>query len=147
MVRSVLGVILGYLLMFALQFAAFMTIYTVMGADWSFKPRSYHASTRWTLMQFTLVLVTAAIAGLICALIAKGGRAPLVLAIVIVVIGFTLGALHIATQPADTGEVRGPNVPNLEAMTKARHPTWVIFLDPVIGAVGVIAGGKLKRRT
>ena len=146
MVRSVLGVILGYLVMFALQFAAFMTIYTVMGADWSFKPASYHASTRWTLMQFTVVFVTAALAGLICALISKGGKAPLGLAIVVIVIGFTLGALHIATQPADVGEVRGSNVPNLVAMTKARHPTWVIFLGPVIGAVGVLAGGKLRRR-
>jgi hypothetical protein len=146
MARSVLGVILGYLLMFALQFAAFMTIYTVMGANWSFKPASYHASTRWTLMQFAVLFVTAVIAGLICALISKGGKTPLVLAIVILVIGFALGALHIATQPADTGEVRGPNVPNLEAMTKARHPTWVIFLGPVIGAVGAIVGGKLKRR-
>jgi hypothetical protein len=123
-----------------------MTIYTVMGANWSFKPASYHASTRWTLMQFAVLFVTAVIAGLICALISKGGKAPLVLAIVILVIGFALGALHIATQPADTGEVRGPNVPNLEAMTKARHPTWVIFLGPVIGAVGAIVGGKLKRR-
>lgn len=146
MARTAIGVIVGYLVMFALQFAAFITIYTVMGADWSFKPRSYHASTRWTLMQFTVILVTAAVAGLICALIAKGSKAPLVLAIVILVIGFTLGALHIATQPADTGEVRGRNVPNIEAMTKARHPAWVIFLGPVIGAVGAVVGGKLKRR-
>src|SRR5436190_4277193 len=146
MARSVLGVILGYLVMFALQFTAFMTIYTVMGSDSSFKPASYHASTPWTVMQFAVVFVTAALAGLICAMISKGGRAPLVLAVVILVIGFTLGALHVATQPADTGEVRGPNVPNLQAMTKARHPAWVIFLGPVIGAVGAIAGGRLKRR-
>ena len=146
MARSVLGVIVGYLAMFALQFAAFMTIYRVMGADWSFKPGSYHASTAWTAMQFAVVFVTAAFAGFICAMIAKGGKAPLVLAIVILAIGFTLGALHIATQPVETGEVRGPNVPNFEAMTKARHPTWVIFLGPVIGAVGAFAGGKLKRR-
>ena len=146
MARSVLGVIVGYLAMFALQFAAFMTIYTVMGADWSFKPGSYHASTAWTAMQFAVVFGTALLAGFICVMIAKGGKAPLVLAIVILAIGFTLGALHIATQPADTGEMRGPNVPNFEAMTKARHPTWVIFLGPVIGAVGAIAGGKLKRR-
>jgi len=146
MAKSVIGVIVGYLVMFVLQFAAFMTIYTVMGANWSFKPASYHASTRWTLMQFTVIFVTAAVAGLICALIAKSRKGPLVLAIVIIVIGFTLGALHLATQPADTGEVRGSNVPNLVAMTKARHPAWVIFLGPVIGAVGALAGGKLKRR-
>lgn len=146
MARSVIGVIVGYLLMFALEFAAFMTIYTVVGADWSFKPGSYYASTRWTLMQFTVAFVIAVIGGWICALISKGGKAPLVLAIVIVVIGFTLGALHVATQPADTGEVRGPNVPNLVAMTKTRQPAWVFFLGPVLGAVGAIAGGKLKRR-
>jgi len=146
MAKSVIGVIVGYLVMFALQFAALMTIYTVLGPDWSFKPGSYHASTRWTLVQFTVIFVTAVIAGLICAIIAKGGKAPLVLAIVIIVIGFTLGALHIETQPADTGEVRGRNVPNIEAMTKARHPAWVIFLGPVIGAVGAIVGGKMKRR-
>src|SRR5215470_16952819 len=140
MLRSVVGVIVGYLVMFVLQFSAFMTIYTVMGADWSFRPASYHASTRWTLMQFTVIFATAAVAGLICALIAKGGKAPLVLAFVIIVIGFTLGALHIATQPADSGEVRGSNVPNLVAMTKARHAAWVIFLGPVIGAIGALAG-------
>ncbi|HJZ80780.1 MAG TPA: hypothetical protein VKD91_10560 [Pyrinomonadaceae bacterium] len=145
MVRKVLAVIVGYLVMFALQFAAFMTVYTVMGADWSFKPRSYHASTRWTLMQFTVIFVTALIAGLVCALIARGGKAPLALAVVALVIGFTLGALHVATQPADTGEMRPASVPNMEAMTKARHPTWVIFLGPVIAALGIAIGGKLKR--
>ena len=64
MARSVAGVIVGYLVMFMLQFAAFMTIYTVEGANWSFKPGSFHASTRWTVMQFTVILVTAVIGGL-----------------------------------------------------------------------------------
>ncbi|HBB94906.1 MAG TPA: hypothetical protein DC054_05905 [Blastocatellia bacterium] len=110
MARSVAGVIVGYLVMFILQFAAFMTIYTVMGANWSFKPGSFHASTRWTVMQFTVILVTAVIGGLICALISKGGKAPLVLAVVALAIGFTLGALHVATQPADTHELRTESV-------------------------------------
>ena len=67
MLRSVLGVIVAYILMFILQVAAFMTIYTLVGADWSFKPASYQASTRWTAMQFLVVLVTCIIGGLICA--------------------------------------------------------------------------------
>src|ERR1044071_2257499 len=137
MARSIIGVIVGYLVMFILQVAAFMTIYTVVGPDWSFKPASYQASTRWTVMQFAVIFVTAAIAGLICALISKGGKAPLVLAVVALAIGFALGALHIATQPADTHELRTASVPNLEAMTKARHPVWVIFAGPVIAAIGI----------
>ena len=146
MLRSVLGVIGGYLLMFVLQFAAFMTIYTMMGANWSFKPGSFHASTRWMVMQTAVVFVTAAIAGLVCAIIAKGGKAPLVLAIVVLLLGFALGALHVATQPPDTNEMRTANTPNMEAMVKARPPVWVVFLGPFIGAAGVVIGGKLKRR-
>ena len=147
MARSIIGVIVGYVVMFILQVAAFMTIYTVMGPDWSFKPASYQASTRWTVMQFTVILITAIIAGLVCALIAKGGKAPMVLAGVILVLGLALGALAISMKPADPHEVRTGNVPNMEAMSKAQNPTWVLFLGPVIGAVGAAIGGKLKRKS
>jgi len=147
MARSIIGVIVGYVVMFILQVAAFMTIYTVMGPDWSFKPASYQASTRWTVMQFTVILITAIIAGLVCALIAKGGKAPMVLAGVILVLGLALGALAISMKPADTHEVRTGSVPNMEAMSKAQNPTWVLFLGPVIGAVGAAIGGKLKRQS
>jgi len=145
--RSALGVIGGYIVMFVLQVVAFMTIYTVMGADWSFEPASYQASTRWTVMQFVVIFVTAAIAGLACALIARGGKAPLVLAAVVLVLGFALGVLGTTMRPADTHEVRVGNVANMEAMSKARHPMWVVFLGPVVAAVGVVAGAKLNRRT
>jgi hypothetical protein len=146
MVRSVLGVIAGYVLMLVLQVAAFMAIYSVMGADWSFKPRAYQASTRWTLMQFAVVLVTAAIAGFICAMISKSGKAPLALAGLVLLLGLVLASAKVMTQPADPHAVRFGPVSNMEAMQKARHPAWVIFLGPFIGAAGVVIGGKLKRR-
>src|SRR5258708_35572954 len=82
MLRSTLGVIVGYIVMFILQVATFMAIYSMMGPNWSFRPASYDASTRWTVMQFGVILVTTIIAGLICAAIARGGKAPLVLAAV-----------------------------------------------------------------
>jgi len=147
MLRSVLAVIVGYIVMFILQVAAFMTIYTVVGPNWSFKTGSYQASTRWTLMQFVVIFVTAAIAGLICAVIAKGGKAPLALAGVVLALGLLLGVAGTVMRPADTHEVRTGDVPNMVAMQKARHPTWVIFLGPVIGALGVVVGGKVKRRS
>jgi hypothetical protein len=146
MLRSALGVIIGYIVMFALQVIAFMTIYTMMGADWSFKPASYEASTSWTAMQFGVILFTTIIAGLLCAAIAKSGKAPLALAALVLVLGLALAAASTAFRPADTHEPRAGNVPNMEAMSKARHPAWVIFLGPVIGAVGVLIGGKLKRQ-
>lgn len=146
MLRSVLAVVVGYILMVILGVVAFMTIYTLMGANWSFKPASYQASTRWTVMQFVVTLVFAGIAGLICAVIARGGKAPLALAAVVLALGFLFAVLGTALRPADTHEVRTGDVPNMEAMSKARHPVWVVFLGPVIGAVGVVIGGKLMRR-
>ena len=147
MLRSVLAVIIGYIVMFILQVAAFMTIYTLVGPDWSFKPASYQASTRWTAMQFAVILITTIIAGLICAVIAKGGKASLALAVVVLVLGLGLALLSTVMRPADTHEVRTGSVPNMVAMSKARHPTWVVFLGPVIGTVGVVIGGKLRRRS
>jgi magnesium-transporting ATPase (P-type) len=146
MVRSVLGVIGGYVLMLVLQIATFMIVYTVMGANWSFKPRAFQASTRWTLMQFAVVLITAAIAGFVCAIISKSSKAPLALAGLVLLLGLALAAGKVMTQPADPHDVRVGPVPNMEAMQKARHPAWVIFLGPFIGAAGVVIGGKLKRR-
>ena len=145
MARSIIAVIVGYIVMFILQVAVFMTIYTMMGPNWAFKPALYEASTRWTVTQFAVVLVTAAVAGLICAVIARGGKAPLALAAVVLVLGLALAAAHTAMQPADTHEVRTGDVPNMVAMTKARNATWVMFLAPLTGAVGVWIGGKLKR--
>src|SRR5258706_1902175 len=147
MLRSVLAVIVGYVVMFILQVTAFMTIYTLVGANWSFKPASYEASTRWTVMQFGVILVTTIIAGLICATIAKGGKAPLALAAVVLVLGLALAFASTALRPADTHEIRTGSVTNMEAMSKARHPSWVTFLGPVIGALGVVIGGKLKRQS
>ena len=97
-------------------------------------------------MQFVVILVTTIIAGLICAIIARGGKAPLALAGVVLVLGLALAAASTAFRPADTHEVRAGDTPNMEAMSKARHPAWVIFLGPVIGAVGVLIGGRLKRK-
>jgi hypothetical protein len=54
--------------------------------------------------------------------------------------GLALGATKVMTQPADTHEVRFGPVANMDAMKKARHPSWVIFLGPFIGAAGVVIG-------
>jgi hypothetical protein len=145
MLRSVLGVIVALILLVILQVASFMTMYGLMGTDWSFKPASYQPSTQWTAMQFVIIIVTSIIAGLICAAIAKGGKAPLALAAVVLVLGLGAAVLRTSLHP-DTNEVRIGNVSQKDARDKARHPTWVVFLGPFIGAAGVMIGGKLRRR-
>ncbi len=88
--RSVVAVIVAYISMFILNLLVFVGLYAFVGPAQAFKPASYLASNRWIAMSFVAIIITAIIAGLICAAIARGGRAPLALAIVVLVIGLVL---------------------------------------------------------
>src|SRR5256885_12442490 len=105
MARSIIAVIASYIIMFVLNFLGFVTLYAVVGETQAFKPRLYLASNRWIAMSFAFIFVSALIAGLICAVIAKGGRANLALAIVILVLGWLLAVPAGIESKGDAGFV------------------------------------------
>lgn len=144
--RAILAVIVGYVAMFLLLFVGFTGAYLILGADQAFKPGSYQVSNRWLALSFALHIVIGVIGGFICAAIAKGGKAPLALAIVAVVIGLLLGIPAIMAQRNTPSTPRGRNVPNLEAMQKVRQPVWAPVALPIVAAIGIMIGGSLKRR-
>lgn len=144
MLRAILAVIVSYVLMFVLIFLAFTCVYFVLGAGGAFKPGSFAASNRWIAIAFGVNFVVAVIGGLICAAIAKGGKAPMALAAVVFVVGLLLSVPSLMVPRAD--EVRVGDVPMSEAMKKAKEPPWVPLTFPIVGAIGVLIGGKLKGR-
>ena len=146
MVRSIIAVIVSYITMFLLNFLGFVGLYTVIGPANAFKPRSFLASNRWIAMAFAIVLVSGIIAGLICAAIARGRKATLALAGLILVIGLLLGIPAVMKSRANAGMVRSGDVPAMEAAEKAYWPVWAPFAFPFISAIGAIVGGKLKKR-
>ncbi len=147
MARSIIGVIVSFVTMFILNILVFVGLYVVVGADNAFKPHRFLASNRWILMSVIATFITAIIAGLICAAIAKGGKAPLALAVVIIVVG-CLGGLRAVTKArANADLIRLGNVPSREAAQKAYWPIWVPFAFPVIQGIGAVIGGKLRRRS
>lgn len=147
MARTIVAIIVGYITMFVLVFLTFTCVFLLMGTEWSFKPNSFAASNRWIVMSLVANLVIGIIGGLVCALIARGGKAPLVLAAVVFVLGLVLAIPAVVANQANTDSVRTGTVTQVEAMRKAREPLWVPFTFPVIGAIGVMAGGKLRRRS
>jgi hypothetical protein len=144
--RSVVAVIVAYISMFILNFLAFVGLYALVGPAHAFKPASYLASNRWIAMSFVAILITAIIAGLICAAIARGGRAPLALVIVILVVGLVLGIPAVMKHRANEHMVRVGDVPSMEAAQKAYWPVWAPFVFPFISAAGVLVGARLKQR-
>lgn len=145
MARSIIAVIVSYVLMFVLVSLAFFAMYSVLGAEQAFNPRSWDASNRWVSIALVVSFVIAVIAGFVCALIAKGGKAPLALAIVVLALGLLLAIPSFVANQTDQG-VRAYAPPLFEAMQKAKQPNWVPLVLPVIGAIGVLIGGKLKKR-
>jgi hypothetical protein len=146
MAKTVIGVIVGYVVMFILNFAGFVTMYAVVGPNNAFEPGLYLASTKWIAMSLVMILITGAIAGLVCAVIAKGGRAPLALAIVVVVLGILLAIPAMLKANVNSKLVRPADVPQMQAAQLAYWPVWCPFAFPFISAVGVMVGGRLKRR-
>jgi len=146
MARSIIGVIVGYVLMFILNLLGFVTLYAVVGPTHSFRPGVYLASNRWIALSLVIIFITGIIAGLVCAIIAKGGRAPLALAIVVVVLGLLLAIPAVMKTQANSKLVRAGEVSQMEAAEKAYWPVWCPFAFPFISAAGVLVGGKLKRR-
>jgi hypothetical protein len=146
MARTIAGVIVGYVLMFILNFCAFVTLYAFLGPDQSFEPGLYLASTKWIAISAVLLLITGGIAGLICAVIAKGGRAALALAIVVVVLGLLLAIPGMMKSRMNSKLVRSGDVPSMQAAQLAYWPIWCPFVFPFISAAGVLVGGRLKRQ-
>jgi hypothetical protein len=146
MVRSIIAVIVSYIFMFLLNFLGFVGLYTVVGPANAFKPRSFLASNRWIAMGIAVIFVSGIIAGLVCAAIARGRKATLALAGLILAVGLVMAIPAIMKGRANAGLVRVGDVPAMEAAEKAYWPVWVPFAFPFLSAVGAVVGGKLKRR-
>ena len=146
MARSIIAVIASYLAMFVLAFIAFTCAYLIVGSDVAFLPGIYEASTTWIGIAFVINIVVAIIGGFVCALIAKKGSAPLALAILAVVLGLVVAIADMNKGKKNAGMVRTANTPSMEAVQKAFWPIWVPFTFPLTSAIGILIGGKLKRR-
>jgi hypothetical protein len=143
MVRKIIAIVVGYLVMFVLVFATFTGAYAVLGAEGAFKPGSYDVTGTWAGVSVILSFVAAVAGGWVAARIGRGGRAAVLLAVVVVLMGIVFAIPNLNAPKTD--EVRTADVSNSDAMMKARQPAGLTLLTPVIGALGVLTGARLRR--
>ena len=147
MLKTIGAVVLGYLVIFILVFLLFSAAYLGMGADRAFKPRSYEVSALWIAISLGLSLLAAIFGGAVAIRLGRSDKAVMALAVVVVVLGILMALPALMGPPSGEPEIRTAQVGNLEAMSRAKPPTWVNFLNPLIGALGVMVGGRLRERT
>ena len=143
MVKSILAVIVGYIVMAIFAFAICTCAYLGLGVDRVFEPGSYDVSTIWIVLMIVIALVGGILGGLTCAAISKSKGACMALAIIVLVVGMI--AAIVTEMKEHPSAARSGDLSNLEAMTKAQTPAWVCFVNPVLGAVAVMLGARMKK--
>ena len=147
MLRSIIAVIVSYIVMFVLIFVSFAALVFGLGIDGLLKPGSFQGGLLITIAAPSITLITGVFGGWLCAKIAGvgtggRGRTP-VIALAVVV--FVLGALSaaITLQKPFPADPRPADMTLEQFMEVGREPTWVAVSNPIIGAIGVLIGGML----
>ena len=145
MLRGVLAIVVGYVVMAIAIVAIFSVMFQGIGQDRAFEPGSYTVTWFWLVPAIIVSVVAAMIGGYVCARISPG-RAPQILAVVVLLlgIGLALPALQPLNDPRP--RLRPAGISNLEAMSNAHQPAPITLLNPLIGLFGVLAGAKLAKK-
>ena len=141
--RIIGGVVGGYAAMFAMVMALFSVLWMVMGPSGAFKAESWDVSMMWVLATIALGIVAAIAGGYVCVAIANDGRAIVWLIGVVLVLG-VWSAIATMGEPGVGLGVRPESMGMFEAMSNARQPTWVAFLNPLLGVVGTLIGARMR---
>ncbi len=145
--RLIGAVIFGYLCIFALGFAGIAVTWQVLGSEGAFQEGTTVASVPWSAINLLLVGPICAVGGLLASKVAQG-RGPLaakILAGLVLAIGLAvaLAGLGAEARPLPEGKEVG-DLTFFEAGGVATNPAWYAFSTPFLGALGALAGGRVK---
>lgn len=143
MLKSIIAVVVSFVVMAIFSFAAFTCAYLVLGVERVFEAESYDVSTIWMVIMIVLSLIGGILGGLICAAISKNMTVCKVFAGIVLVLGLLSAIVTTMKERPDTA--RSGDVPNFEAMQKAQTPMWLCLVNPVLGAAGVLIGARMKK--
>jgi hypothetical protein len=144
MLRKILGVIVGYVAMVILTFILLTVLYNVLGADGVFGPGHYQATTAWLGGAVVVTLLVSILGGYIAKAVGKSAGAVQMLAGLVFVLGMIV-AVIIIFGPAKPMDARPAAITMFEAIAKIHEPVWVCIVNPIVGTIGVLIGGILRK--
>ena len=140
------GVVLGYITMFVAVFLLFSAGYLLLGADGSYEAGSWDVSFAWVILSIVIGLAAAVAGGFVCASISDNPKATQGLVGLVVVLGLLMALPAVMGGSSEVATTIRPDTAGLfDAMMNARQPSWLALLNPLLGAVGIIVGARLKR--
>lgn len=136
--KNIGAAVLGWLVMGVVVFAGSVAAWAILGAEGSFQPESWAPSGAWIALSIVIGLLAATLGGAVCAKTASERWAVWALVGIVLVLGVA-AALPEASVAAGP---RPQDVSMLDAMTNARQPQWLAWLNPVLGVAGALFGAQ-----
>jgi hypothetical protein len=143
MLKSIVGIVLGYLVMFVVAFAAYTAAYLGLGPDRVLEADTYTLSGIGIGLVIAVTFIAGLIGGLTCAAISKSRTTGLVFALVVFVFSFVFELPNLMKD--HTPVARTDDVSNMEVMGKAQPPAWLCLINPIVGGVAVLLGTRMKK--
>ena len=145
MPRSILAVIVSYIAMFVIFMGIFVGLYFVLGIARVFQPDSYEVSMLWIIITLGVAFLVTMFAGFLCAAISKSWRTCQVFALIVFLLALWQ-CFSAVRRDSEGPNVRAGDVTYLEAIGHAVTPMWLHFVNPVVNGLGILIGGRMKRR-
>ena len=141
--KTALAVGLGYLVLAVLAMPVFALVF--LAPDFVFRPGAAEATTGFSLLTLMAGFAAAVVGGLVAVRFGKSGQRPAyILAAVVLCLGL---AMAIAASLREPPPAKTPEeisqMPLEKRIEHAREPLWYSLSTPLVGAFGVLAGGRL----
>ena len=139
LLKNILAAVFGYVVMFGVAFVLFSLMWLVLGAEGSFESGSWEVSGAWIGASIGLGAMVSMAGGFACSKLAASRQGVAILVALVIVVGIVS-----AMPDAAAVGVRPDDVSMFDAMASAQLPTWILWLNPVIGVIAVLLGAKLE---
>lgn len=143
MLRTVVAVIVSYVVMTIIIMAAFAALMFGMGPDRLLEPGSWKGTTFLNIVAPSITVISGLFGGWLSVKIGASRKPVVPLAVVVILLG-AITAYFTMQKPAPTGE-RPSGMTMQEFMEKGREPTWLLIFNPIGGAAAVLITGMLTK--
>lgn len=140
MVRLIGAVVLGYIVIALVVFGGLSAAYLVLGAEGAFQPGIYAITTLWVVTSLVVGFAAGLLGGWVARMVARDVRGPWILAGVVLVLGLGM-AVPALLGDASVAGARPDGIGMFDAIQQATTPGWILLLNPLVGAAGVVLGG------
>ena len=145
MFRSIVAIVVSYVVVVVLFFAAVAGLFAVLGVERVFQPDSYEISNLWLGLTAVGSFFAWMLGGWLCVTISRSLRTGQIFAL-IVFIAAAVGCLVSLNRESEGPHVRAGDVTFREGLERTVTPRWFHFVNPVVVLAGALLGARMKRR-